>query len=195
MYSAEENAILSLYYLPEGGVVSKLDSGYTVTEQDGTTIPDHVIISDAEFIFITFDLNYEGSEAIRMPIHKGGAVGKLPAVTGHGEAPNRWYLVGWYTEKASGTQVGLVGDKVTVKTVFDADTTVYAHWRLPGDINGDGAVNDKDVTRLINYHTFKDIAVKVVEGNLDVNGDGNWNDKDVTRLINYLTFGSSVVIY
>jgi hypothetical protein len=51
------------------------------------------------------------------------------------------------------------------------------------------------VTRLINYHTFKDIPVKVVEENLDVNGDGKLNDKDVTRLINYLTFGDSVVIH
>ena len=82
-------------------------------------------------------------------------------------------------------------------TVTEADGTTEASHvvirpgYLPGDINGDGKVNDKDVTRLINYLTFS--GVPVVEAALDVNGDGKVNDKDVTRLINYLTFEGVVI--
>ena len=76
------------------------------------------------------------------------------------------------------------GTQVTAETTFDEDTTVYAHWRLPGDINGDGRVNNKDVTRLQKYQ--KGDEVEVMELNLDVNGDGKANNKDITRLQKYL---------
>ena len=173
--------------LPAGGVVSQLDGGSTITEEDGTTIPDHVIISDAEFVFVTFDLNYEGSEAILVPIHKGATLSKIPALTGHGEAPMRWVPVGWYTEKAEGLQVGKVGDKITLKMIFDEDTTVFAQWRLLGDINGDGKVNNKDVTRLIRQLQYGD--VEYVINSLDPNADGYETNKDVTRLIRYIKSG------
>ena len=55
-----------------------------------------------------------------------------------------------------------------------------------GDINGDGELNNKDVTRLIRYLKYHD--VDVVEEKLDVNGDGKLNNKDVTRLIRYLKY-------
>ena len=56
---------------------------------------------------------------------------------------------------------------------------------LPGDINGDGSVNNKDVTRLFQYLSGWDI--EVVEATLDVNADGSVNNKDVTRLFQYLS--------
>ena len=55
----------------------------------------------------------------------------------------------------------------------------------PGDINGDGEVNNKDVTRLFRYLSGYD--VEVVEAALDVNGDGSVNNKDLTRLFRYLS--------
>ena len=63
--------------------------------------------------------------------------------------------------------------------------TVVPH--LPGDINGDGEVNNKDVTRLIRYLKYHD--VQVVQAALDVNGDGEHSNKDVTRLIRYIKYG------
>ena len=56
---------------------------------------------------------------------------------------------------------------------------------LPGDINGDGEVNNKDLTRLFKYLTGYDVEVQ--EAALDVNGDGSVNNKDQTRLFRYLS--------
>lgn len=56
---------------------------------------------------------------------------------------------------------------------------------IPGDINGDKAVNNKDLTRLFQY--LSDWDVEVTESALDVNGDGSVNNKDLTRLFQYLS--------
>lgn len=55
---------------------------------------------------------------------------------------------------------------------------------LAGDINGDGKVNARDVTRLLQYLAEWD--VDVVETALDVNGDGKVNVRDVTTLKQYI---------
>ena len=55
----------------------------------------------------------------------------------------------------------------------------------PGDITGDGEVNNKDVTRLFRY--LSGYEVDVDEAALDVNGDGEVNNKDLTRLFKYVS--------
>ena len=55
---------------------------------------------------------------------------------------------------------------------------------LKGDVNGDGIVNNRDATRLMQYLAGWD--VEVVEAALDVNGDGVINNRDATRLMQYL---------
>ena len=57
----------------------------------------------------------------------------------------------------------------------------------PGDINGDGKVNNKDANRLQRY--LKDPTTEVNAAALDVNGDGTVNNKDLIRLMRYLKYG------
>lgn len=56
---------------------------------------------------------------------------------------------------------------------------------LPGDINGDGSVNNKDATRLFQYLSDWEVEVNALA--LDVNGDGSVNNKDFSRLFQYLS--------
>lgn len=56
---------------------------------------------------------------------------------------------------------------------------------IPGDINDDGVVNTKDLTRLLKYLSHEDVSVNTYA--LDVNGDGAVNTKDLTRLLKYIS--------
>ncbi len=58
---------------------------------------------------------------------------------------------------------------------------------VPGDINGDGSVNNKDVVALFKYVSGGEIAVNDIA--LDINGDGSVNNKDVVALFKYVSGG------
>ena len=88
------------------------------------------------------------------------------------------------------------GNKTNVKAkvedgylVFKTDHfSLYAVVELdhiPGDIIGNGEINNKVVTRLFQY--LSGWKVDVNEKALDVNGDGKINNKDLTRLFQYLS--------
>ncbi len=64
--------------------------------------------------------------------------------------------------------------------------------RQKGDINGDGKVNNKDITRLFQY--LSDWDVNVNRAALDINNDNAVNNKDLTRLFQYLS-GWNVEIF
>ncbi len=56
---------------------------------------------------------------------------------------------------------------------------------IAGDVNGDGIVNSKDLTRFMKYLAGQDVTV--VEEALDVTGDGTVNTKDLIRLLKFLS--------
>lgn len=61
---------------------------------------------------------------------------------------------------------------------------IYAgEYPVYGDVNGDGAVNSKDLTRLMKYVAGEN--VEIYGG--DINGDGTVNAKDLTRLMKYIS--------
>ncbi len=74
--------------------------------------------------------------------------------------------------------------------VVDESSEVATH--TPGDINGDGKVNNKDLNRLMKYLAGE--QVQYVAGALDVNGDGKVNNKDLNRLMKHLA-GENVDIH
>lgn len=76
-------------------------------------------------------------------------------------------------------------DSVTVNK-NDGTLTVRKRFYCPkGDVNADGLLNNKDLTRLFQY--LSDWDVQVNEAALDINGDGSINNKDLTRLFQYLS--------
>ena len=84
----------------------------------------------------------------------------------------------------------------TAVTEYEGETywckkTVQMPLWVPGDINGDSNVNNRDAARLMQYLAGWD--VEYVEAALDVTGDGNVNNRDAARLMQYLA-GWDVVI-
>ena len=83
----------------------------------------------------------------------------------------------------------------------DADTAIYAHWYLKGDIDGDGTVDIWDVNLLFNYvdndgEDDEGNAIAVVKAACDVDGDGVVDIWDVNLLFNYVdNDGEDVVIH
>ena len=64
---------------------------------------------------------------------------------------------------------------------------------IPGDVNMDGGVNNKDITALFRFINDYD-NVTVDEIACDVNGDGTINNKDVTLLFRALS-GADVTLF
>ena len=148
-------------------------------------MPDYDILIVVYFkgtavtVTVSFDAGEGTVDPETVQVNAGGSIETLPEPVLEG-----WKFLGWFTEPAENAFVAGQGTQVTTETTFIEDTTVYAQWRLPGDINGDGSVNNKDVTRLTRW--LKTHDVEVVSFNLDVNGDGSVNNKDLTRLVRWV---------
>ena len=63
---------------------------------------------------------------------------------------------------------------------------------VPGDVNKDGTVNNKDISALFRYINGFDVDVDTIA--CDVTGDGKINNKDVTLLFKHVS-GADVTIF
>ena len=64
---------------------------------------------------------------------------------------------------------------------------------IPGDLNGDGVVNDADVAHLLWHTLFPNMYE--ISGNADFNKDGNVDDADVAYLLWHTLFPESYPIF
>lgn len=181
---------ISLTYGDEGDVQVEVAPGVVGEEVvfvaellAGDEIPD-AAPADA----VVYDLYFENEEEER--VQPSGAVTvSIPVPNGMTGSKCKVY----YIDEGNDQQL------TDMHAAYDADnefltftTDHFSYYAvveasyLPGDINGDGTVNNKDVTRLMRYIKYKD--VEVVMAALDVNGDGSVNNKDVTRLMRYIKY-------
>ncbi len=73
-----------------------------------------------------------------------------------------------------------ISHKVTFGSVDVTEGPAY----LPGDVNGDGSVTNRDASRLLQHIAGWD--VEYVEEALDANGDGTVSNRDASRILQYL---------
>ena len=92
-------------------------------ELDGT-FPNVVILVKGQRYTIIFNGN-GGTPSVTSMTTIDQKLPELPIATRSG----RYSFDGWYTEKNGGT-------KITTATLFDKDTTVYAHWTYTGSTGG-----------------------------------------------------------
>ena len=140
-------------------------------------------------------LSYDANGGSGAPSSQTVTRGSTVTISSTKPTRNEYSFKGW-AEDPSATSADYTGGKTIT---LSADLTLYAVWEKiptpsakPGDINGDGDVNNKDLTRLMKYLAGDD--VEVVSEVLDVNGDGSVNNNDLTRLMKYLA-GADVEIY
>ena len=156
----------------------------------GETYTDQKLLS---FVTLSLDAQSGTVEPESVRIVPGEAVGELPTPERAG-----WIFLGWFTEPAATQMQAGQGTAVTAESVFDANATVYAHWRLPDDLNGDGKANTADVTMLAKYVKARGQGVEIVPGagNVDGSADGRITTADVALLAKYVKArGQGVVIY
>ena len=154
---------------------------YTATvELDGETYTATETVSIG--VTVTFNAGEGTVDPATKVVTAGEAIGELPVPT----REDGWVFIGWFTEPAASYLAAGQGTQVTAETVIEEDTTVYAHWRLPGDVNGDGKVNLIDAQQLMRYVKYHDVAV--VEANVDITGDGKVNLIDAQQLMRYVKY-------
>ncbi|MBO7520215.1 MAG: dockerin type I repeat-containing protein [Clostridia bacterium] len=163
--SAKSNIVMSLY-----GFVTSTDP----ESGEETTSGVYYTVDDIQ-IWNTFDVAVQDQN--------GEALGTVKA------------RVGDKVERAAKAYLGEHDGYVytaTADTVESLEAPIVLNKALPGenehipgDVNKDGALNNKDLTRLFQY--LSDWDVEVDENALDINGDGSVNNKDLTRLFQYLS--------
>lgn len=134
---------------------------------------------------VFFDFNIEGYSALSVAqittySREGlgttiGYIGENDKIFIIAQTSNSWQVL--YPLTSGGYKLGWISNAETSFLRILPDI-------VSGDINGDGTVNNKDLTRLMKYLAGEDVAVN--EAVLDINGDENVNNKDLTRLMKYL---------
>ena len=102
-----------------------------------------------------------------------------------------------------GTSDLMIKQITTALGDYTTDTELFAKVRTavgsllenrPGDVNRDGAVNNKDVVALFRYASNPAANTNVDLDATDCNGDGSVNNKDVVTLFRYVS-GHNVKIH
>ena len=179
-----------------------ITTGYTVSGYDSTVLGTQIItvtyrgvsqtfdvtVLPKEVSFITATPKTAMSSIVGEELDMSNVIITVSFVDGTSKIIDSGYTLGGFDKE-------IIGDQTVTLTYRDKNCTfnVTVIDYIPGDINGDGIVNIKDITRLVNYLNDNS-AYEVINKALDVNGDGVVSIKDVTRLEAYLN-DNTVQIY
>ena len=181
-------AYVSITYAPSGVDKGTETLVHVHTYEDGTCIecghrngpvitqqPTHAEVKLGERYCITAEAEGEALGYQWYFRDAGAESFSLSPVTGN-------IYSGVMTEESADREVYCVITDAYGNSV-NTDTVTLKLATLPGDLNGDGKLNNKDATRLMQYLAGWDVDAAVPP---DINGDGKLNNKDVTRLMQYL---------
>ena len=104
---------------------------------------------------VTFNANGGTCGTTNKSVTYKSTYGSLPVPIRSG-----YTFKGWYTADSGGSQI----NETTMVTIKE-NQTLYAVWEktpsthTPGDINDDGSVNNKDLTRLMKYLAGDDVTI------------------------------------
>ena len=124
-------------------------------------------------VTITFNANGGEVEQTSVTINKGGTISSLPEPTRSG-----YIFKGWFTEESG-------GDEVTEETTFDANATIYAHWKKK--VRPDKPTDIENVESAIKVYSGQNTlvlesAVPAVVSVVDMSGTLLYNKKIVGKV-------------
>ena len=192
-YEALDTTGLVLDLTYTNGVERTITTGYTVSGYDPTVLGEQTVTVTYNGRSTTFNVNVTARTVESVSVIAGAPapviVGEQADLSGLTVAVT--FADGMQVELTEGFTIegyepNTVGEQQLTITYRDVATTINLTVKdyTRGDINGDGIVTMKDVTRLVNY--LNNSAVETIDMALDVNGDGVVSIKDVTRLTEYL---------
>ena len=192
-YDELDLAGLALNLTYANGLERTVKTGYTISGFDPAIVGTQSVTVTYMDVSETFEVDVAAKTVMFIEIAAGAPVNaiigeeldcsamivKVTFTDGTSVNITDGYDIANYDPETIGEQTITVtyreGSKEMVITVKDY---------VRGDINGDGLITMKDVTRLVNY--LNDDSIEVINKALDVNGDGLVTIKDVTRLTEYL---------
>jgi len=177
-------------------------SGYTISGYNPEKIGKQIVSVTYKGVTETFDVTVTEKEVSFITVKNNNNtnviigeeldMSNVDIIVNYKDGTKRNIKEGYEVQNYDNEKLG--EQTVTIKyrgKIGTFNVTVIDYVR--GDINGDGIVSIKDVTRLVNYLNDNS-GYKVIKKALDVNGDGVVSIKDVTRLEAYLN-DNTVQIY
>jgi len=161
---------------------------------DGYNDGDVISVTYEKVASATVDPNYSGGKKITVKAVHGALVSLDENIV------RKDMVVIDFNTKPDGSGESCIVDGYLT---FPSDTsvdlnnfTIYAIWKtlsVPGDVNGDGAANNKDIVALFKLVSGEDVLHD--EFAVDVNNDGEENNKDVVALFKYVSGGDIKAYY
>lgn len=169
--------------------------GYGIPNYEGSDNASDILNAELYITKVSLECNelqkliFNGNNCgiYTLNIYKDGQIIKTETIT------NFFYEIA-FSEPGNYTAVCKTYEDATCQKSVESNTVEWTvkSITISGDINGDGQVNNKDITRLMKYISGEYVQVQAESP--DINGDGIVNGEDITRLMRYLS-GENIILH